>query len=419
VSLRPHSAGLLDLAQTSFVLVVFAILVLDASHFGVGWAERLAYLVVVLSASFVFFIVLRTAPPLRSTWVWIAGWFLLLALWLLPCMSQSHAYHQYVAGDFVTLALPALMFPLIMASPGLLSKRRAALLGVGLTLAAILAPVLGADSNRYEPPSTMLIAGLWWLLIVTQEPKRRFFIVSLIAVLGGLIVGSGQRTALLIWLACAGYAFWQFLWSSRLGIRLLLTVVGLSLLFVVTSMRGELLAVVAGHRIENVARGESDDSLIARWEEAIDVVETLKREGSPLTYVVGFGHGATYAPQTSFVSRNITPDGRVHNIHIGPLMILFRYGLIGLALYTWLILAVVRTLSRRVRDQDTIHQVRCGFALVCLGFLMEGLMFNVLVDPLFAISLAGFFASHAPERRGQPSGSSLDRRRDQRFSLPL
>jgi hypothetical protein len=201
---------------------------------------------------------------------------------------------------------------------------------------------------------------------------------------------SGQRTSVIIWLVLAIAVI-----SSLLGVKRVLLAAIVAVIVLLSPAREALLpglqTSIQSTRFGTVIAGDKDESLFARFNEAVDVVRTLRREGGPINWLVGFGHGATYQPALSFLARNVTDDGRVHNIHIGPLMILFRYGLLGVAIATALVVAVVRSV---VRLRSSLHEssapLQALFALAVFGFLIEGLMFNVLVDPVFSYAIAGF-----------------------------
>jgi hypothetical protein len=74
-------------------------------------------------------------------------------------------------------------------------------------------------------------------------------------------------------------------------------------------------------------------SAIERLNEATNAIKTLKE--IPLSFLTGLGHGTVYFPylEIGSISRNFTEEGYTHNIHIGPVMLFFRYGIFGLALY--------------------------------------------------------------------------------------
>src|SRR6266496_1374940 len=98
----------------------------------------------------------------------------------------------------------------------------------------------------------------------------------------------------------------------------------------------------------------------------------------------GYGYGATYQPYLSYIARNVTPEGVVHHIHIGPVQVFFRYGLVGLSLYGLLWVVTLRDLlgikRRWASDLDGRTTVHLMFALGLLGYLVNSLVFNVIAN---------------------------------------
>lgn len=390
------TAAVTGLATALFVM--FAML--DMALFGVTVVERVAYVFIYLGVILAVFVVLSSEAVDRRIWAFVAMWLFTATFWLLPAARQTVSYPSYVAGDLLSVALPAILVVLGGAN-GLFSPGRLRVLAVALLVAACIAPLIGVENNRFEPPATLLTAIVWTAILQANRAPRRLALVGVAIALLVLASMSGQRTALVVWLGCAGFVCWRLLQSTAM--RVLAVAAGAVILAAVgaTTMREQALGLLAGHRMESLARGEQDESLLSRVQEASDVLATFSREGSTLTYLTGFGHGATYRPEASFLARNVTAEGRVHNVHIGPLMIFFRYGLIGLAAYAWLLFVIIRVLlggraATRRRDSPVT-----AFALASGGYLLEGLMFNVWVDPMFSFALAGLMASVLDEQVGR------------------
>jgi hypothetical protein len=380
----------LAVAPLICVLSIGAYAVIDAALFGVNTAQRVAYALVWGSVVMACLVEMPRARVSRSGWRWIAVWLFVAAVGTLPTAWQTHVYPAYAAGDLASILLPLVLFLAGSAVPSLFGIRAVAVLTGALTLGLVVAPLVGKEGARFEAPATFLLAMAAWLVIAARTRTQRVLGVGLGIVTLAANYASGQRTSVIIWLVLAIAVI-----SSLLGVKRVLLAAIVAVIVLLSPAREALLpglqTSIQSTRFGTVIAGDKDESLFARFNEAVDVVRTLRREGGPINWLVGFGHGATYQPALSFLARNVTDDGRVHNIHIGPLMILFRYGLLGVAIATALAVAVVRSV---VRLRSSLHEssapLQALFALAVFGFLIEGLMFNVLVDPVFSYAIAGF-----------------------------
>ena len=371
------------------LLVMFA--VLDMSVLGVSLVERVAYVLLYAGTVLAGFVIARTVGMDQARWALVAGWFLVVSLWLLPTLSQTITYPTYILADLLTVAFPAVL--VLASGHRLFSDQCLRWLAIGLFVAACLAPLVGVERNRFEPPSTLLMALVWSAILRVDRTGRRLALVAAATILLVLAFMSGQRTALVVWLLGAGFVTWSSLRAGAVRGIAVLFAVALVAAVSVSTVREQALELISGHRVGSIARGEQDESLLARFNEASDVLSTFRREGSTLNYLVGFGHGATYRPSESYLTRNVTAEGRVHNVHIGPLMIFFRYGFVGLLVYAW----VIKTVVSELLLVSQVSRSGAGFAAVAFpvatgGYLLEGLMFNVLVDPLFSFALAGLLS---------------------------
>lgn len=371
------------------LLVMFA--VLDMSVLGVSLVERVAYVLLYGGTVLAGFVIARTVGMDQATWALVAGWFLLVSLWLLPTLGQTITYPSYILADLLTVAFPAVL--VLASGHRLFSDQCLRWLATGLFVAACLAPLVGVERSRFEPPSTLLMALVWSAILRVDRVGRRLALVAVATILLVLAFMSGQRTALVVWLLGAGFVTWNSLRAGAVRGVAALFAVALVAAVSVSAAREQALDMIAGHRVGAITRGEQDESLLARVKEASDVLSTIRREGSTLNYLVGFGHGATYRPSESYLTRNVTAEGRVHNVHIGPLMIFFRYGCVGLLIYAWVIKTVVSELLRVGQvSRSGAGIAAVAFAVATGGYLLEGLMFNVLVDPLFSFALAGLLS---------------------------
>ncbi len=156
----------------------------------------------------------------------------------------------------------------------------------------------------------------------------------------------------------------------------------------VVVMFGEaLILAAASTRLESLSQRELDISLLNRLLELRDVWSEL----TPVHWY-GYGHGATFMPELSDPVRNLTADGRVHHIHFGPVLLMFRYGLPGLLLYTWLVTDVIRYAAamKSIGFRHPHALPAFFFAVALAGYLASFLVFNIMPDPAFSYVLAGY-----------------------------
>jgi hypothetical protein len=380
----------LGLAGGLVVAGLGAYAVVDAAFFGAGAPQRLAYALVWAATLLALLLTMsRVAYPPRAWWL-LATWLFVVALHLLPVVRQQPLYPAYVAGDAASLVLPVLILLAGLGAPALFGRRGITIVCTSLVAGMLVAPLLGASGNRFEAPSSLLIAAGVWLMIARTAGRWRLIGGLLSVATFAVSMASGQRTSVLVWLAVAGCAV-----LLRIGLKATLVLTSLLLFAAIGPARGLIVGAATSSlqqtRFSSVVGGESDESLLARVQEGFDVVRTLGTEGGPVEYLLGFGHGATYKPQFSFLARNVTDEGRVHNVHIGPVLVLFRYGAVGLGFVVLLAgAAASRLLAASRAARATSPPVADLFAVAIVAYLVEGLMFNVLVDPLFSFTLAGF-----------------------------
>ena len=150
--------------------------------------------------------------------------------------------------------------------------------------------------------------------------------------------------------------------------------------FIVLSMFGELVAtLVIDTRFNSIMTGQ-DVSLGNRFLELRDVIEQIYK-GNTFTWLFGEGFGATYEVNYSKSERNFDELGNVHNIHISPINIFFRYGLLGVFLmlssFTLYILKYISSNTQYER------------ALLCIviSYFIEASVRNAFLDPFFILTL--------------------------------
>jgi len=127
-------------------------------------------------------------------------------------------------------------------------------------------------------------------------------------------------------------------------------------------------------------------------------------QSTPGAFLTGLGHGAVYFPYLNVgsISRNLSAEGYVHNIHVGPALLFFRYGVVGIVLYLyfwWIVLRGFR-LGRRLSTarvslfshgaaglSSSVRLFYTSYFLFCTLFIYSHFG-NHFVDPFFGFSLA-------------------------------
>lgn len=335
-------------------------------------------------------------------------WVFFLTVGLIGILNQVIVYPLYIAGDAASVAFPLLILLAGCAEFGLLRSRRThAWIAVILLAAALLAINFPDRSGRFEPPSNFLLALLTVYGLLGMRGGRRAAAVGIIALV--FVVGfmSEVRTAPI--LALASLAATAVVAGTNPKAYLAVGLVLVTILVASQSSRivRETEAFLLETRFKRIVAGEVDESLLTRLLEAEDVVWTAEREWSAGNIVVGSGHGATYQPHQSLVERNLTRDGRVHNIHIGPALTGFRYGVLGLLVLGFGVIIVARSMSLLYRNMSSAPQaymLHAVFTVAMVLYLLDFLLRNVLTDPLFSYALAGFLITRrdAFQQRGPP-----------------
>jgi hypothetical protein len=375
--------------------------VLDSWVFYVGNEQRIAYTVITgLSLVLAILGLPRTMAPPRA-WALILAWAGICLLPLAPVLTQRTVMANYVVGDLASMVLPLVLFVVMWSMPRMLRPATAlapyaALLG----LAAVAAVVSPASYNERHADPVILAFVLGWsyLMFGSGESRGRLawpFLLLLLFV----AFSSGYRSSLAMWFLIGLMV--QFLSrGARTAIVSGIALLVAGALYVALTPAEVLQEQLAATRLDTLVGEESDSSLESRGLEVKDVAAAVATDWTPINYVFGAGHGATFKPVYSDPWRNINEHGTVHNIHITPVLLFFRYGLLGLGAFAALAFVTVSSflhLRRRIR---TGHRplVEVVFTVGMAVYLFDAMRHVVLVDPAFSYTLAGFlrlrFAPH-------------------------
>ena len=320
-------------------------------------------------------------------------------LFLVPAMVFPEGRTlQHVAIDLCTTLMPVGFFLTALLAPSsirrILEPRWVALFFV----ISLYPPFIVQDPSGvrlFEPPSVGVMALVATLAIHGGKWARPAAGAGL-ALLVVLATLSGSRSiALLALLAFASSVFVNRT-AQRIAGLVLVGALGASLLGldldVRRPQRGSWLQ--PAFRIVQLMSLTPAPSATRRLQEAeIAFADTEKR--SAAWGFVGMGHGAVFEPGDWDRPMNISEEGFVHNIHVGPAMMTFRYGLLGIAVY--LILAITATVAAcrwflKRRSGEVAVDLSFLYAFGVALFMIEFMVRNVLPNPVFSFFLSGYLA---------------------------
>jgi hypothetical protein len=114
-----------------------------------------------------------------------------------------------------------------------------------------------------------------------------------------------------------------------------------------------------------------------------------------LPWILGSGHGATFEGATAYYGDRLLANGDVHHIHFGLVLLYYRYGLLGVLGFLWLMWSAARQimLLRRASTKSRLYYPCLLFTLAIVAYLLNFLLFNELVDPVFSFAIAGFLTT--------------------------
>lgn len=328
-------------------------------------------------------------------------WVVVSAAYLLPTVASGRPiYLVWVLTDLTLILLPLLLLYAGLRLPGFFDDRRGLLLfGLLLFAAAVLAAVVGDfGRGRFYPPSIALIAGVWLASMLERRPRHRVALFLANGVLLFLCLQSGGRAVTIAWVI-AGLAAAYMVGHGRkvlvggvLAVALLWALAAFGVASIDYGAWLEDSEFSSLRRIEAVSiTGESQDvSMSRRLGEAGEVLGIIRDDGV-VNLVLGRGHGATFRPVRNFSIANINADGLAHSIHIGPVLVLYRYGIVGLVFFVWLVVwsvGRVRAARWRIRKHRRVDAPSL-FAMALLLYMAVFMVQNSSADPTFAYVLAG------------------------------
>lgn len=317
---------------------------------------------------------LRVPPPL--CWI-VPLWAGTVIAYVAVALHQHTNPASLIGSDTLALAMPLLLLVAVLTRPALVSDKAVRIVLLGLAVAALVAVAVDQPSLRHDPPSSVLLAGAW--LWYARQPS--VFRAGSLAVLLYLSYSSGYRAHMLLWLLIGFLA----LRHGRRALRRAL-VFGAAALAVLLALGNVPLELTVGTNTRDFTF--DDLSSAQRIGEVRDAWGAVSQW--PLwQYPFGAGFGSRFLAHEASGSLGVDKsNGLLHHIHHGPMTMLFRGGLFGVVALGGLALAALRG----VREPAERDFARLFFPLAISGLLVEFLVFNVTLYPIFGYVLAGFLA---------------------------
>lgn len=391
------------------MLVISLYILLNASSIQNSLPAQAAFglLIAVITSSIIIGLLHRRRIP--HVGFALGFWGLIMVAQILQYPLSPNALSQHAFSDLAIMLVPIGLAVVI----GMWAQSRDELMKLMIvvvasaTVGAVIAWVTSSGLQRFESPSILAIVGSWVLatlpysgLSISAGAARRLRVVALavVIILLPVILASRSRTALGVWVL-AGLVCFVLPGMRRRprSIAMILAAIVCAVAFLTMADRlvanGLPAQLVAQARLEALISRSGDASSESRIAEVADVVSTMQVEGSALDTLLGFGHGASYLPNRSYIAPNVDAEtGRVHHIHVTPAMVGFRYGAVGLLAFLVLFgAAFMNSLVCFRRRRDLLS----AFVLVSLlMYFTDLLVRNSFVDPGMSLVIAVAFVGN-------------------------
>ncbi|MCH2101934.1 MAG: O-antigen ligase family protein [Planctomycetes bacterium] len=275
------------------------------------------------------------------------------------------------------------------------------LLTLGLLRAAFLGTISGASGNdRHVEPSSFLIASVWTSFAFRAARHSTWVIGAALLFVSYAAISSGYRSAM-AQVAILGVLAY-FLKGGWRAVSLYVGSALIALTLIAMALPQHVLErQMQAMRISSILAGEEDASINQRLNEVHDVVNHIRNKWTPFEYIFGAGHGAAFVPIRSNAN-NINEFGTVHHVHTTPMLLFFRYGIVGALAFValcWVTAKRFFSIRAGVRARQ-FHRAEACLTLAMIAYLADSLKHGVLVDPVFSYCAAGilFLEGDAPQR---------------------
>lgn len=282
-------------------------------------------------------------------------------------------FSYYILRDFVIginffsvliISYDKILFP---------SRNTLKILTIIIFLIACMSPLFQNSVGRFREPLLILFPLVSYLCLSSRYVFKPawagvFFVLMVLAFF------SGQRTSFLLSLVTLIFYFYGTRDKFVAIIVFSFIILPVAILFL-----DNIQQWLSDTRFEKIISGQVDYSILNRFYEMNDAIDSAKNMGC---LYIGCGHGALFISQNVASGTNILNDyGYAHHIHITPSALFFRYGIVGLVLYS---LALIR--SVKIFFRESLHTADGAISLAFAFWIFNGLMFDVTTQPFFWVS---------------------------------
>lgn len=308
----------------------------------------------------------------------------LVFLGLIASLSSAATYEK-VQSDII--------FPLFISLYGLI---------IAKTLLVFSGTYYGGGANQFAIPILTVIILIYSLIapsafqairIPLLPKKTKLFIFVLLAITLILTVFSLKREKWLVTLFAASSVILINL-SKKNSITLLVLLAASSFTFlslIGTGGQIDLLVQRFAYTFSGSAASGLDASSFERIAEIMGVLTTLGNDLGPFEYLTGHGNGAEYRmnPLFPFSDEGTgSAEGLFRHVHSMYFIILFRNGIIGLAIYTLpLLLQIWRDFSSLASRGKKPAPTSLALSVYAMCILISGIPANSAYGSIFY----GFF----------------------------
>lgn len=356
----------------------------DSFSVRVNLTQYISYGIFLISTLFCTFILMLEKGPKKIKNKFLL-WFPALILLIPYSIIQNNLTLNYFMSDLSAILLIISVLICAERVAPKIEKYGIHRIVFYIFFASIIGVLIGDDfwNARYEPLHYILAVFLFSKLLVTKSIITSKYLVLLVLIVGFNFISGERSTVVLTMFLILSLSFSL---KNKLSIFAFLSLSLTTIFYLINNI--EL------GRFMLLASEQGDTSLLGRFYEVKDIVRHFDKNGSLYNYFFGFGYSATYQP-FNFIGTNLNLDsfGNVHHAHFTPVLIYFRYGLIGFLFYAWLFYLAIKyyllVLTSKTKNFLFIFSVT-----LLLIFLIDSLLRSVLIDPVFYFSLLLFIYVH-------------------------
>ena len=373
-----------------FLLVILLIYDAMGPRF-LPWQKEMqaAFFGLTFMVSFLIYLVIFEGRVSR----WILLFLCVLVIEIIPAYDRIAGFSSWILGDLLLTSAPLGFILLSRLYPGVVIGRAFSALMLILLFVAVQASFFPdySDRGRFEAPAILLQAYLWVNFMQSKGGRKALSALGLIIVLV-LAWQSQWRGSVAVFMLIP---ILMIASGGLFGKRAIAIILAIVLGAIAVASKDDIYkGLIENTRFETlVSKGATgDDSLMFRLTEGLDVLSEVKSNWGFLNYLFGEGHGAVFRPNYTYhvmterYRQGNIKKGMVHNIHIGMLMIAYRYGFVGLGIYGGLLLILFTDLvgySRRLPGEINVQALL--IASICYLLLLN--LYNVMNHLLFPLTI--------------------------------